>query len=57
MVVKDGKPEVATIVNVNCVIDHRYLFSGGAGKSLIPLFEHVFEHPEEYAEHKPSRPV
>ena len=38
MVVVGDKPEVATIVNVNCVIDHRYLYSGGAGKDLIPTF-------------------
>jgi pyruvate/2-oxoglutarate dehydrogenase complex dihydrolipoamide acyltransferase (E2) component len=44
----NGKPEVANIVNVNCVIDHRYLYSGGKGKNLISTFKKVFEAPEKY---------
>ena len=41
----DGKMEVAQIMNVNCVIDHRYLYSGGRGKSMLPIFLEVFENP------------
>jgi pyruvate dehydrogenase E2 component (dihydrolipoamide acetyltransferase) len=44
----DGKVEVAKIVNVNCVIDHRYLYSGGKGKNLISAFKKIFEEPEKY---------
>ena len=38
MIAVEGKAEVAKIVNVNCVIDHRYLYSGGKGKNLISIF-------------------
>jgi hypothetical protein len=44
----DGKPVVAQMVNVNCVIDHRYLYSGGKGRKLMSIFKHVFEFPEKY---------
>jgi pyruvate/2-oxoglutarate dehydrogenase complex dihydrolipoamide acyltransferase (E2) component len=44
-IVVDGKIEIAKIVNVNCVIDHRYLYSGGRGKNLISIFKKVFENP------------
>lgn len=40
--------EVAQIMNVNCVIDHRYLYSGGRGKNLVPTFMEVFENPEKF---------
>jgi hypothetical protein len=41
----DGKMEVAKIVNVNCVIDHRYLYSGGKGKNLVSAFHQIFDEP------------
>lgn len=35
-VVEEGNQiKVATIVNVNCVIDHRYLYSGKKGKKVL----------------------
>ena len=48
MISVNGKAEVANIVNVNCVIDHRYLYSGGKGKNLIATFKKVFDEPEKY---------
>lgn len=48
MIAVNGKAEVAKIVNVNCVIDHRYLYSGGKGKNLISTFKRVFDEPEKY---------
>lgn len=48
VVVENGKAEIANIVNINCTIDHRYLYSGGKGKSLLPIFNRVFDNPEDY---------
>lgn len=39
VIADEGKPVVAKIINVNCVIDHRYLYSGGKGKNLISKFK------------------
>lgn len=30
------------MVNINCVIDHRYLYSGAKGKYLVTKFKEVF---------------
>lgn len=37
-VVIEGKVEVAKLVNINCVINHRYLYLGGKGRSLFRIF-------------------
>ena len=35
VIVRDNKMEIATVMNVNCTIDHRYLYSGARGQSLV----------------------
>lgn len=35
VVPKEGSFEVAKMLNVNCVIDHRYLYSGARGQKLV----------------------
>lgn len=36
------------MININCVIDHRYLYSGARGQKLVQIFQSVFENPEKY---------
>lgn len=51
----NGKVEVAQMVNINCIIDHRYLSSAGKGMNLVKVFTEVFENPEKYLKIKPAR--
>ena len=50
VIVQNGKMEVATMLNINCTIDHRYLHSGARGKYLVEIVHSVFENPEKYLE-------
>ena len=43
-----SKVEVVKIANINCVIDHSYLYSGGRGRNLISIFKKTFENPQLY---------
>jgi len=45
-VLVEAKNKDAKIVNINCVIDHRYLYSDRRGKDLIS--KEIFENPQLY---------
>ena len=50
VIVRDGKMEVATMLNINCTIDHRYLYSGARGQKLVETVHKVFDNPKNYLE-------
>ena len=46
-VVEDGEVKVGKVMNVNFVVDHRYV-DGGRAKTFVKAFKEVFENPEKY---------
>ena len=46
-VVEDGEVKVGKVMNVNFVVDHRYV-DGGRAKTFVKAFKQVFENPEQY---------
>lgn len=53
-IVVNGKVEVAKMVNINCIIDHRYLSSARKGMDVVKIFTEVFENPQKYLHSKPA---
>ena len=48
-VVEDGEVKVGKVMNVNFVVDHRYV-DGGRAKNFVRLFKEIFENPGRYVE-------
>ena len=47
-VIEDGKVTVGRVMNLNFVIDHRYI-DGGKAKQLPKVLNDIFDEPEKYA--------
>ena len=37
VIARNGKMEIARMLNINCTIDHRYLYSGARGQKLVEI--------------------
>lgn len=46
-VVEDGKVVVGKVMNVNFIVDHRYI-DGGNAKTFMKSFRYVFDNPEKF---------